>query len=218
MKGFMRFLWLLSGVLLIACGIMFLFMPGATLLSIAIYIGIGTLIAGVTGCAAYFTDKRRLPGSGWLLFEAILDILLGVLLLSSGAWAMIAVLLPAMFSLWIIIKGFIGVIDAIESRHYMGNQWVASLIVAIVFIALGILALINPEISIFTIAVICAMGFIWSGIATISMWSKQRQLRKRVKQWKERLENDEAGFARDYPVAYQLLKRRIIEGEFDEGD
>lgn len=214
MKKFRQVLWLLSGILLIACGVIFLINPGATLASISLYIGILILVAGVSGLVGYFSE-RRLYRSGWLLFEAILDILLGVLLLSSNGWLFMAALLPMLFSVWVIVRGFIGIIDAVESRYLPRSSWGVNLILSIVFVVLGVLSLLNPSISAVTISVLLGMIFIWAGIMTIAAWFKVRKVRKAVRQWRERYVEDESAFARDYPIAYALFRQRMWDGEFE---
>ena len=69
------------GVLLIICGIVAATYPGLTLVIITTMVGIGYLLSGVGDVAAYFKLRKRMDVSGWALAYAVLDIVLGALLL-----------------------------------------------------------------------------------------------------------------------------------------
>jgi len=85
------FLWeLLVGILYIFIGVYLLMHPVAGLLSLTIALAAYLLLESVLEFALGF-KLRPLPGSGWLLFDGVVTLILGVMIWrswpSSSAWA-----------------------------------------------------------------------------------------------------------------------------------
>jgi uncharacterized membrane protein HdeD (DUF308 family) len=85
------YLWrTLIGILYMAGGIYLFMHPLLSLVSFTIVLGVVFLVEGILQIVAYFAI-RKLPGSGWTLFDGIVTILLSILILahwpSSATWA-----------------------------------------------------------------------------------------------------------------------------------
>jgi uncharacterized membrane protein HdeD (DUF308 family) len=90
--SFGGYLWrTLIGILYMIGGIYLLMHPALALASFTIVLGVVFLIEGVLQIIAYF-GIRELPGSGWMLFDGIVTVLLAILILahwpSSAVWAL----------------------------------------------------------------------------------------------------------------------------------
>ncbi|MBV8632168.1 MAG: DUF308 domain-containing protein [Silvibacterium sp.] len=89
--SFGGYLWrTLIGILYMVCGIYLVMHPALALATFTIVLGVVFLIEGVLQIIAYF-GIRALPGSGWMLFDGIVTVLLAILILahwpSSAVWA-----------------------------------------------------------------------------------------------------------------------------------
>lgn len=85
------FLWrlLVGGAYLVAGGYLFIH-PQLSLLSLTLALAVLFLVEGVFHVVAYFS-LRRAPGAGWILFDGIVTIILGLMIWrswpSSAVWA-----------------------------------------------------------------------------------------------------------------------------------
>jgi uncharacterized membrane protein HdeD (DUF308 family) len=90
--SFGGYLWrTLIGILYMISGIYLLMHPALALASFTIVLGVVFLIEGVLQIVAFF-GIRALPGSGWMLFDGVVTVLLAILILahwpSSAVWAL----------------------------------------------------------------------------------------------------------------------------------
>jgi uncharacterized membrane protein HdeD (DUF308 family) len=90
--SFGGYLWrTLIGILYMIGGIYLLMHPALALASFTIVLGVVFLIEGVFQIIAFF-GIRALPGSGWIIFDGIVTVLLALLILahwpSSAVWAL----------------------------------------------------------------------------------------------------------------------------------
>jgi uncharacterized membrane protein HdeD (DUF308 family) len=90
--SFGGYLWrTLIGILYMVCGIYLIMHPALALASFTFVLGIVFLVEGVLQIVAYF-GLRAMPGSGWILFDGVVTVLLAILVLahwpSSAIWAL----------------------------------------------------------------------------------------------------------------------------------
>jgi uncharacterized membrane protein HdeD (DUF308 family) len=90
-RGVGGFIWrLLLGLFYAAGGLYLVFHPGISLLSLTLVLAVILFAEGVLQVLAYF-KLRPLPGSGWVLFDGIITLLLGLMIglswPSGAAWA-----------------------------------------------------------------------------------------------------------------------------------
>ena len=95
--------WFIASLLLVVAGIVCLCLPVDTTLSTFAYIiGAIVLIVGIIEVVVYFTVGMYI-GSGFLLVNGIITMILGVLLLSNKD--VTVAVLPYIFGMWFIIEG-----------------------------------------------------------------------------------------------------------------
>jgi uncharacterized membrane protein HdeD (DUF308 family) len=102
------FIWkLLLGVFYLIGGILVLFAPGITALTLSVILGISILVQSSIQVVDAFQLKPA-PGWGWTLFSGILGIILGILIFAQGPAAAVW-LLGFWFGLNLVFDG-IGVV------------------------------------------------------------------------------------------------------------
>jgi uncharacterized membrane protein HdeD (DUF308 family) len=79
---------LLVGIVYVLVGLDLAFVPLRGLVTLTFVLAIMLLVHGVIGIVSFFRHKR-LPGVGWILFNAIISILLGLLIWWEGPSAAI---------------------------------------------------------------------------------------------------------------------------------
>jgi uncharacterized membrane protein HdeD (DUF308 family) len=90
-RGVSGFIWrLLLGIFYIAGGLYLAFHPGLNLLSLTLVLAVILFAEGILQVLSYF-KLRPLPGSGWILLDGVVTLLLGLLIgfswPSGAVWA-----------------------------------------------------------------------------------------------------------------------------------
>ena len=139
------------GVLLIICGIVAATYPGLTLVIITTMVGIGYLLSGVGDVAAYFKLRKRMDVSGWALAYAVLDIVLGALLL----------LYPVAFGF--LLFGIVEIWISVKAKQAGGPNWGLGMVSGVVNILCALALFFVPA----SFALFIALMAVWRGIKLI---------------------------------------------------
>lgn len=173
-----RVLWLIFAILLIAVGVGCIVWPDATLLSLAWLIGVLMIAEGVCSIAAY-SALRLMPGSGWLLFDGILTILIAVFLLANDL--ITAAALPYVFGMWAVVTGIQRIILACDLHRAGVPKWGWLLAVSIACTALGVLTFVNPLFGEVAISVTVGWLLLCYGISAVVVWIDVGSARRYLK-------------------------------------
>lgn len=145
------------GVLLVISAFVIMFWPGMTLVTLAIIAGVMFLFAGGADLSQYFRVRKTVDHSGWLLVNAILDIVLGAMFVIHPLAA--AQVLPWLAGVFVIFYGVMAIVSSIGIRS-MGSAWVLVLLNGILSIIIGILFLVNPAYFVWFLA----FFLVWRGV------------------------------------------------------
>ncbi len=131
-----------SGILLLICAFVIMLWPGITLVTMGIIAGILLIIAGVSIFATYMrTRNTAIKQSGWVLANAILDIILGAMFLIWPVAA--AATIPWLAGVFMVAYGIMAIISSIAVRQ-TGSMWILMLINGILSIIIGIMFVMDP--------------------------------------------------------------------------
>ena len=133
---------IIIGILMVICGFVIWFTPVGTLVAITMIAGAGFLIAGIVDIAEYFRWKRFAPVPGWTVLYAVLDIIIGILMLAHPV--ALAGLIPWLVGVGIIAFGAFEAFGAVQARKLPGTPWGWLLFSAIVDIFCGIAFIAFP--------------------------------------------------------------------------
>jgi len=164
-----RWLSLILGILVLACGVWMLFSPPLeTYIMIVLFIPIAILFHGISCISLYVgTNSDERTGSGWLLADGILSSIIGIWLLFRPELTGYA--LPYILAFWVLIAGILRIIGAFAAKGKVYG-WGWFIVWGIIGIITGIFLLNHPLFTgvIITYAVI--WGFIFMGLWSISMF------------------------------------------------
>jgi uncharacterized membrane protein HdeD (DUF308 family) len=105
-----RGLALVPGVVLVIGGLVAVFWPGVTLLTLAVLTGVSLLVHGIVRIALAFAGRSEIPGWGWLAVAGAVNIVAGILAL---AWPEATVLvLSLLLGIQIIVFGLVLLVAA----------------------------------------------------------------------------------------------------------
>jgi uncharacterized membrane protein HdeD (DUF308 family) len=110
-----RFLSVISGVASVVLGVLAFkhFGEGYAVLLLAIWIGVGFIVRGVTALATAIADKQ-LPGRGWAIFFGIVSVLAGFVVLAYPFDSIFTLAFVA--GIWLVVLGVIEVISGFGMR------------------------------------------------------------------------------------------------------
>lgn len=147
------------GAVMIILGLFILLNPLASLLALALYIGIAFIIAGIGYIVTSFSFQ-----SGWELFVGILDMFIGIIFVTN--LGVTAATLPIIFAIWCLATGIIQAVGAYK-LHQLSLPWVWSFAMGIFGVLFSFLILAYPLIGILTISTIMALYVIAYGALSL---------------------------------------------------
>lgn len=132
----------LGGVVLVACGIALFAAPEFFLNFLTVWAGIGFLISGVAGIASYFQWRRLMPGAGFNLFMAVLDIVVGVLLIVHPL--AFSEVIPWMLGIFFIAFGILEIVGMMPFASFIPETRVIAVLSGVLTILVGVMFFVWP--------------------------------------------------------------------------
>ncbi len=165
---------LISGLALLIFGIWFFVAPLESFQSLAIVFGFIILIVGLS--EVFISLKKRNVVFDYMsyLWGGLLNVVLGVLLISSPETILWVISIVIGFGL--IFKGGEQIKRAIQLKKQNRSNWKAVLVFGIVLVVIAAALLWHPEIIGITIAIWTAIAFIFIGIFRIYLAFRLREL------------------------------------------
>jgi uncharacterized membrane protein HdeD (DUF308 family) len=169
---------LLLGVLFIITGIWVLRTPVAGYLALATLFSIVLIINGVAEVlsALAMTTQTESAGWGWILAGGIIDILIGIVLVSNPG---ITVIILAFFiAFGLLFRGMMAIGTAIDLRKSKDSYWGLLLLIGILGLIFPFIILENPAIVGFTVVFWTGLAFLIIGIFRVILAFRLRRLNK----------------------------------------
>lgn len=164
-KGFDWFS-LVVGILFVIAGIASFMHPDKTLHFLSILVGISFILRGI-----YELWFRKFIGatlndrSGWFIFAAVLDIVLGVIVLVFPNWGVLY--LAILFAIWFIIDAIMQIKAAkfFKAFHRGYATWLV--ILGVLSVILGVILFFSPMLSALTIVWLISVVLLVFGLTHI---------------------------------------------------
>ena len=161
----MRVLHIVSGVLLIAIGIYFLCNQDMAAVTAGLMIGIFMLASGVIELVVFAATSRLLIGSGWLLLDGVLTVILSLFLLFNQWFTMLS--LPFLFTIWLLFSGISRFVSAFDLKALDVRNWGWVLAIGIILMIAGFVCMMDPWVSIAAVGMTVGLVFLLEGISSI---------------------------------------------------
>ncbi len=167
----MRALTIFSGILMLATGAFCFINPGQTFLAIAFIVGIVMVINGIIHTLAYLIGRglnNRGDNNGWILVDALITLLLGILILCNQLVADMAI--PMVFGIWVLVSGILRIEAASRiNKDRKRSNFRSTLITGILTVIVGLFGFINPLVSWLTVVILLGMFLCMQGINIIEL-------------------------------------------------
>jgi len=173
--------WLsiLIGILYIFAGVWVFNTPLASYISLSIIFSVFIFISGILEITFSISNRKKIDSWGWYLAGGILDLIIGILLISNPVMTM--AILPFYVGFWLLFRGIMAIGISIQSKSYGISNWGWMLTSGIATIIFSILVLANPIIGGLSIVYMTAMAFIMIGIFRIFLGFYLKRMNKELK-------------------------------------
>nr|WP_321227933.1 DUF308 domain-containing protein [uncultured Psychroserpens sp.] len=156
---------LLIGVLYIIAGVWVFQTPLASYVSLSIVFSVFIFISGISQIVFSISNKSDIQGWGWYLAGGILDLIIGVLLISHPLMTM--AILPFYVGFWLLFQGFMAIGLSFQFKSVDVPNWGWLLFLGLLTIVFSFLLLANPVFAGLSIVYMTAMAFITAGVFRI---------------------------------------------------
>lgn len=135
--------WMLAlrGVLAIIFGLIALFTPGIALLAFIFVFAAYALIDGLMAVYVAIRERDSLNRWGWVLFEGILGIIIGIVALVHPGFT--ALVLLYVVAIWAVVTGIMELVAAFTLRGLAAREWALGL-AGVISILFGVVLFIFP--------------------------------------------------------------------------
>ncbi len=161
----MRALNIVSGVLLIISGVYCLCNQDVAAMTAGLMAGIFMLASGVIEIAVFAKTRGLLLGSGWLLLDGILTVILSLFLLFNRWFTMLS--LPFLFTIWLLFSGISRFVSAFDLKALGVRAWGWVLAIGIILMAAGFVCMMDPWVSVAALGVTVGLVFLLEGVNSI---------------------------------------------------
>ena len=165
---FIRFLWLISGILLIFAGVVTIFNPAGTLASIAFILGLVMLLSGVFDIIIFATTHEGIWGAGWVLADGIFNILIAAFLF--GHQIVTAEVIPYIFGMWVIFTGVTRMVTAFDLKKLGIQRWGWLALFGALSALMGVISFFCPGVAAIVISIFIGIFLILNGVSAVFLW------------------------------------------------
>ena len=163
----MRMLTIIGGVLMLLTGIFCFINPGQTFLAIAFVIGLVMVLNGLIHICAYMMG-RGLNNNGWILTDALITLLLGILVLCNQLVADTAI--PLVFGMWVLVSGILRIEAATHiNLERKRENFRITMITGVMTVVVGLFGFINPLVMFLSTVVLMGFFMVMQGINIIEL-------------------------------------------------
>jgi uncharacterized membrane protein HdeD (DUF308 family) len=170
-------LFLVKGLAFLIAGIYIFCQPASGYISLSILFSMVILISGFT--QIFFASMNSgMKGWGWTLTSGVIDVVIGIYLLSYPLVTMAT--LPLFLGFWLVFRAFYLMGISFELKSYGISSWGLLLLGGILLLPVALYIIYNPLAGVASIIVISGTAFLIGGIFEIMLAFKFREVSNKV--------------------------------------
>ncbi len=163
--GNSKWMKLIAGILMILAATFSFFMP-FEFAGILLWVVAGlVLLAGILHLILFFRVKDA-PGSSVILFDSLLQVLLGLLFLFSST-VFKGLVMSTWIAVWVLISGAIRIFASFSLKRAGLKRWWLTLLTGILMILAGILIVLHPAIALLGISIYIGIYLLFYGLLAV---------------------------------------------------
>lgn len=173
------YLLLILGIIMIGVGIWVFLTPLEAYITLAMLFAFTFLIAGIMEIIYAVSSRKLLDNWGWTLAGGIIDLMIGVLLVTQPGISMIV--LPFYVGFAIMFRSVMAIGWALELKRQYIKDWGNLLAIGIMGLIFSFVMIWNPLFAGMTLVFYTAMAFIIAGISQVYLSFSLKKFYKLLK-------------------------------------
>ena len=168
---------LLLGILYIGVAIALMFSPLGSYIALSIIFSISMLLSGIVEIAFAISNKKRVSSWGWYLAGGIIDLILGIYLIT---YPMVSMeIIPFIIAFWLMFRGFSATGYAMDLKRYGTREWGWYMAFGILAILCSLLILWQPAVGALYAVYMISFTFLIIGFFRVMISFELKTLHKR---------------------------------------
>ncbi len=173
-------IFLLIGGLLVAAGVWEFFQTSMTLADLRWLFVFLFIVSGILEIFFAFSNRRVVPSWGGFLGFAIIEVILGLILLAESSET--AHIFAVYVGVWLLLRGVVFFLAAADAESLgFSSDWMWFVFAGLVTIGLGLSVFLDTQIGVWTVVRWTATAMICSGLFSLLLAYKLRKVRSNVK-------------------------------------
>ena len=167
----MRILTIIGGILMVLTGAFCFSSPGQTFLAFAFVVGLVMVLNGTIHAVAYLLGRglhNKGDNNGWILTDALITLLLGILVLCNQLVADTAI--PMVFGMWVLVTGILRIEAATHiNKEKKQKNFRVTMITGVLTTLIGLFGFINPLVAWLSTTFLLGFFMVMQGINIIEL-------------------------------------------------
>ena len=167
----MRILTIIGGILMVLTGAFCFSSPGQTFLAFAFVVGLVMVLNGTIHAVAYLSGRglhNKGDNNGWILTDALITLLLGILVLCNQLVADTAI--PMVFGMWVLVTGILRIEAATHiNKEKKQKNFRVTMITGVLTTMIGLFGFINPLVAWLSTTFLLGFFMVMQGINIIEL-------------------------------------------------
>ncbi|MEZ7505568.1 HdeD family acid-resistance protein [Flavobacterium sp. Arc2] len=172
---------LMLGILYIFAGIWVFQTPLASYVSLSIIFSLFIFVSGISQIIFSISNKEQLQSWGWYLAGGILDLIVGILLISHPLMTM--AILPFYVGFWLLFQSMMAIGLSFQFKSENVPNWGWLLLLGILTLLFAFLLLANPVFAGLSIVYMTGLAFISAGVFRIFLAFELKSLHNKIKEY-----------------------------------
>ncbi len=170
------YLLLILGLIFIAMGIWVFFTPVSSFVALSMFFAFTFLISGIFEISYAISNRKMIDNWGWNLVGGIIDLIIGIILISHTGASMVFLIFYVGFAL--IFRSIMTIGWSVQLNRIGTKNWGWILVWGILGLIFSFMLLWNPLFTGLAIVIYLGVAFIMIGIAQIFLSLRLRKLKK----------------------------------------
>lgn len=167
----MRILTIIGGILMVMTGAFCFSSPGQTFLALAFIVGLVMALNGTIHAIAYVSGRglhNKGDNNGWILTDALITLLLGILVLCNQLVADTAI--PMVFGMWVLVTGILRIEAATHiNKEKKLKNFRITVFTGVLTTLIGLFGFINPLVAWLTTTFLLGLFMVMQGVNIIEL-------------------------------------------------
>jgi len=161
----MRILTIVSGIAMILTGLWCVANQGVAFAALAFVLGM--VIRGIIGAAAFIKMKKRPEGMGWAIADAMINIILGCIVLSNQLAT--DMVIAVFFGMWMLFSGCNRIVGSLTLKKQEDKAWSWTMGLGVIGTVAGIYSFFSCNFAVLALGVLIGIFFLIQGTNVLTL-------------------------------------------------